>query len=91
MGARAAWNEGYLTALRDFGVQVSGKDLETRVSENPHDTPAGRRRLSDYERRELRSALGYHFEDCLGDWEMQAEIVETTVERILSRRPERDA
>lgn len=91
MGSQAgAWEEGYHTALHDFGIQVTEKDITERVSKNPHARREGRTRLSEFERFEIRHALGYHFNDCLTpEFEDQAMIIETIVERILTRRPER--
>lgn len=85
------WNEGYCTALADFGIQPTGKDIKERISPNPHSTRRERQRLTDYERHEIARALGYHFDDCPGDRETQTEIMTVVVERILSRRPERGA
>lgn len=87
----AVWHDGYCTALKDFGIRVTEDDIENRISKNPHGDRIGRRRLTEYERREIRTALGYHFDDCPVDFDLQAEIVTTVVERILSRRPERAA
>jgi hypothetical protein len=83
----AAWHEGYATALHDFDIRVTDEQIPN-LSRNPHgghlDTS-----LTEYERAEIRQALSYHFEDCPGEWDLQAEIVSTIVERILSRRPGR--
>lgn len=86
----AAWSEGYVTAMRDFSVKPTD-DMMAWATPNPYGSRNGRRQLSDYERHEIRHALGYHFEDCPGDWDTQTEILETIAERILSRRPERNA
>lgn len=86
-----AWHEGYATALHDFDIRVTDQDITERVTHNPHGSRLGAQRLSEYERHEIRNALSYHFEDCPGDWDLQAQILETIVERILSRRPERTA
>lgn len=83
----AIWHEGYVTALHDFDVDITDAKIAT-ATKNPHEFTA-RTRLTDYERHELRNALSYHFEDCPGEWDLQAEIVTVVVERILSRRPER--
>lgn len=91
MSLGAAWNEGYVTALNDFGIRVTNEDIETRISRNPHTDLIARRTLTDYECHEIRNALGYHFEDCPGDWDTQTEIVTTIVRRILARRPDRTA
>lgn len=87
----AAWDEGYKTALRDFNIEVTGKDLEERVTRCPHGDNIDRTGLTEYEKFELRNALGYHFEDCPGEWDLQTEIVVAVVGRILSRRPDRTA
>lgn len=86
----AAWSEGYVTALVDFGITPTDETM-AKATPNPYGSRNGRRQLSDYERHEIRHALGYHFEDCPGDWDTQAEILQTITERILSRRPERSA
>jgi hypothetical protein len=88
----SAWSEGYSTALRDFGIQVTDDDIENRISPNPYGSRIARRNLSEHEKTEIRHALGFHFEDCItAEFEDQATILELVVERILSRRPERSA
>ena len=87
-GESAAWHEGYVTALRDFDCTVTDEKMAA-ATKNPYGNKGHAGRLSEYERFEIRHALGYHFEDCPGEWDLQTEILEVIVERILSRRPER--
>lgn len=45
--------------------------------------------LADYERAELRAALGYHFDECadgVADLDDQLTVLGAVVERILGRR-----
>lgn len=84
--ARSAWNEGYATCAADLGMPIRPEN----TSPNPYDAPPAVDRLTIHERRELRAALGFHFEThCLADWDDQALIIEAVVGRILSRRPTR--
>lgn len=85
----AAWHEGYSTALHDFDIRVTSDQIP-KLSRNPHGDGVDES-LTEYERAEIRQALGFHFEDCPGEWDPQAEIVTIIVERILSRRPGRGA
>lgn len=80
-----AWGEGYATCAHDQDIPVRPE----LASPNPYECgPVDR--LNDFERFELRTALGYHFNDCAtADWENQVLIIETVVERMLSRRPSR--
>lgn len=85
------WAEGYHTALHDFGIRPTGKQIEG-LTRNPYTSPhRARTQLNDFERNEIRNALGYHFEDCPAEAADQLLIVETIVERILARRPARGA
>jgi len=92
-----AWHEGYMTALIDFEVAVTDEGI-SRSTKNPHSCrPLDRDDLTAYEKHEIRNALGYHFDpfgppaDCRDDYDLQAEILETIVLRILARRPARGA
>lgn len=90
----AAWHEGYVTCLWDFHIQPTTEQMVLSTG-NPHADRSARRVLTDYERFEIRNALGYHFGHlgCDDDAarEDMAVILDVIVERILSRRPERGA
>lgn len=95
----AAWHEGYVTCLWDFHIQPTTEQM-VLSSTNPHADRSARRILTEYERFEIRNALGYHFghKDLPGHGcgdevgrDETAEILEVIVERILARRPERGA
>lgn len=94
MSLGAIWDEGYVTCLWDFGIQRTTEQA-IKASENPHGSRIARRELTDYERFEIRNALGYHFgyQNCdrVDELEETAQILEVLVLRILSRRPERGA